>query len=207
MKNEIIKSLKERYSVKVFDKAKKIPSDIWNAVEEALVLTPSSFGLEPWKFYIITNQEMKTALYPHSLGQSQIEDCSHLVVFCSKKNVDEAFIKNSIENMAKVRNLPVSSFDGYKALVSQTMKKIPNHLEYTSNQTFIALGSILTIASLLKIDACPIGGFIHEKYNEVLQIPAEYTSSVVCAFGYKVNENDKKQKARKPHSEVIVKID
>ena len=91
MKDAILKSLQNRYSVKTFDSSRKIKDEDWNLIEQALLLTPSSFGLEPWKFLVITNQELKAKLRPCSWGQTQIEDCSHLVVFCAKKQIDAKY--------------------------------------------------------------------------------------------------------------------
>jgi nitroreductase len=208
MKEEIIKSLNARYSTKLFDKTKKISKETWEVMEEALLLTPSSFGMEPWKFYVITNDEVKSKLRPFSWNQSQIEDCSHLVVFASKKQIDSTYINSVVERIAEVRGVPLSSLEGYAKMMTESMAKNPNHLGYSSNQTFIALGNILTVASLLKIDACPIGGFEPEKYNEILQIPADYTSVVVCPFGYKSSEDKyaSLKKVRRRKEEMIVRI-
>jgi nitroreductase len=208
MKEELIKSLNARYSVKLFDKTKKIPTEIWNSMEEALLLTPSSFGMEPWKFYIITNDDVKSKLRPFSWNQSQIEDCSHLVVFACRKQIDASYINSVISRIAAVRNVPLSSLDGYKNMMLESMSKNKDHEKYSSNQTFIALGNILTVASLLNVDACPIGGFEPEKYNEILQIPSDYTSCVVCAFGYKSSEDKYAQvkKVRMTKDDIIIKI-
>jgi nitroreductase len=208
MKEEIIKSLNARYSTKLFDKTKKISKETWEVMEEALLLTPSSFGMEPWKFYVITNDEVKSKLRPFSWNQSQIEDCSHLVVFASRKQIDNTYINSVVERIAEVRGVPLSSLEGYAKMMIESMAKNPNHLGYSSNQTFIALGNILTVASLLKIDACPIGGFEPEKYDEILQIPADYTSVVVCPFGYKSSEDKyaSLKKVRRRKEEMIIRI-
>lgn len=207
MKDMIIKNLKDRYSVKIFNKELKIKDEDWEVMEEALLLTPSSFGLEPWKFLVITNQELKEKLKPASWGQSQISDCSHLVVFCSRKHLDEGYINASIQRIADVRGVEISSLNLYKERITEYAKHLQNHLEYTTNQTFIALGNILTVASILNIQACPIGGFEPQKYNEILNIDKNYTASVVCAFGYKSNEDKYAitKKVRKKKEDIITK--
>ena len=207
MKDAILKSLHNRYSVKTFDSSHKIKDEDWNLIEQALLLTPSSFGLEPWKFLVITNQELKAKLRTCSWGQTQIEDCSHLVVFCAKKQIDAKYIEHAIQNIAKVREVPLSSLDGYKKMIIEYANNLQNHLSYTSNQAFIALGNVLTVSAMLNIDSCAIGGFEPEKYNEILNISSEYTSCVVCAFGYR-SEDDKYskiKKVRQSEEDIIIK--
>ncbi len=205
----IIDGLQTRYSVKQFDTAKKISDEDWSVIEDALVLTPSSFGLEPWKFVVIKDENLKSQLKVASWNQPQITDCSHLVVFCAKNVIDTQYIDLVINNMANVRGLHASDLAGYKErLLGYFANKDLNHIEYTTNQTFIALGSILTIASLLKIDACPIGGFEPNEYSKILVdvIPAGYTPSVVCPFGYRMPEDKYAniKKARQPKQSIII---
>lgn len=207
MQAKIIESLNKRYSVKIFDSNKKISSENWNVIEEALSLTPSSFGLEPWQFLVITNPNLKQKLKSVSWNQSQIEDCSHLVVFCSKKNIDNAYITECLQNIANVRDIDVSNLSEYENVINNSIKTNPHHLMYTSNQTFIALGSILTVAAMLDIDACPIGGFHSSEYDKILNISPSYTSSVICAFGYrdKTDKYAKLKKVRKDKQDTIIK--
>jgi nitroreductase len=205
----IIDALQSRYSVKQFDATKKISEEDWSVIEDALVLTPSSFGLEPWKFIVIKDATLKEQLKAASWHQPQITDCSHLVVFCAKNTIDAEYIGVVIDNMATVRRVSADDMKGYKdRLLGYFANESLNQPHYTANQTFIALGSILTVASLLKIDACPIGGFEPNEYSRILGdvIPAGYTPSVVCPFGYRM-EGDKYasiKKARQPKQNLII---
>jgi nitroreductase len=207
MKGEIINSLNLRYSVKIFDKNLTISEKDWSIIEDALILTPSSFGLEPWKFLVITNKELKKELKAYSFNQAQIEDCSHLLVLCAKKYIDNEYIKKCMQNIAKVRNVDISTLNQYKDVISSYMMQEKDHLNYATNQTFIALGNILTVAAMLKIDACPIGGFISREYDKILKIPDGFTSSVVCAFGYRSEEDKyaRLAKVRQSKKELIIK--
>lgn len=83
--DSVLQQLKWRYATKKFDPSKKIPDDIWHALEQSMVLAPSSFGLQPWKFFVIRNPEIRSQLVAHSWGQTQVVDASHLVVFAIKK--------------------------------------------------------------------------------------------------------------------------
>lgn len=207
MKGEIIDNLNLRYAVKIFDKTLTISEKDWSIIEDALILTPSSFGLEPWKFLVITNKELKKELKNFSFNQTQIEDCSHLLVLCAKKYIDNEYIKKCMQNIAKVRNVDISTLNKYKEVISSSIMQKEDHLNYTTNQTFIALGNILTVAAMLKIDSCPIGGFISEEYDRILKIPDGFTSSVVCTFGYR-NKDDKYAKlakVRQSKKELIIK--
>lgn len=186
MKSEnILNSLTWRYSAKIFDTTKKISDDDWNAIEDALILTPSSFGLQAWKFIVVQNPEMKEKLKNASYQQSQVSDCSHLLVLCSKKDVTQDDIDLYIDSIAKIRNVSLESLNGFKKYIVDTLMHLrPSMGAYLENQVFIALGNVLTVAAMMKIDACPIGGFEREKYDEILKL-TDYTTSVVCPFGYR----------------------
>ena len=197
MKSELKQAIHWRYATKIFDKDKKISPEDWGMIEEALIYSPSSFGLQPWKFLIITNHEVRKKLTPHSWNQSQVEDCSHFVVFCAKKEITNNNVENYIERMAKVREMPASSFEEYKMKINHSMElKGKDKLPYTSRQVYIALGNAMNVASLLKIDTCAMEGFFPEEYNSILNIDKEYTAVVACAFGFR-SEADKYAKLKK----------
>ncbi len=98
-----------RYAVKQFDATRKIPSLVWEALEDVLVLTPSSYGLQPWKFFVVTSPEVKSALRPYSWDQSQVTDCSHHVVFSVRCDVDEAYVDKFLARTAEIRGTTVES--------------------------------------------------------------------------------------------------
>jgi nitroreductase len=190
----LLSALKWRYATKQFDPARKISAEDWKTLEEALVLTPSSFGLQPWKFLVIEDPELRAKLRPHANGQSQVTDASHFVVFAMLKNMRAEHVDHYIVRIAEVRKQALESLakhrehmiggiiDGYRSL------QVNN---WASNQTFIALGQLLVSAALLKIDACPMEGFNKEAFDEVLGLGPRGLSAVVCcAAGYRL-ESDK----------------
>jgi len=191
--DDLLSALKWRYATKKFDPAKKIPEETWKKLEEVLVLTPSSFGLQPWKFLVIHDPALRAKLRPLANNQPQVTDASHYVVFAMVKNMGVGQVDRYVKRMAEVRHQTVESLknyhehlisgiiDGYRSL------QVNN---WASNQTFIALGQLLISAALLKIDACPMEGFNKQAYDEVLGLGPRGLSSVVsCALGYRLDSD------------------
>jgi len=192
--SDIVESLKWRYATKVFDASKKIPADTWTALEDSLVLTPSSFGLQPWKFLVITDEDIKEKLLPHSWNQTQVTQCSHLVVFAVPTTVDEAMIDRFLQVTAEIRGVDISTLDGFRKMmvgfVVQGMDAAQQK-DWAIKQTYIALGQFMLAAAMAGVDTCPMEGFIPAKYDEVLGLAEEgLTAAVVCPAGYR-NDSDK----------------
>jgi nitroreductase len=185
--------LQWRYAVKKFDNTKIIPDHTWKTLEDSLILTPSSYGLQPWKFFVIKSSEMKNTLLPHTYNQKQIIDCSHFVVFCALKQIDEKYINQFLQTTADTRGVDITTLDGYKKymmgdLVTGSRSKIAT--EWATRQAYISLGNFMTSAAVLGIDTCAIEGFVPSKYDEVLNLAAEGLTSVVCcAAGFRSNED------------------
>lgn len=210
--NILLDSLNWRYATKAFDPARKISPADWSTLEQALVLTPSSFGLQPWKFVVITDQTVKDSLVPVSWGQRQVADASHIVVMAVKTEIGEADVTAYMENTAKTRGIPVESMDGFKNIILGFIANPPFGLtvkDWVTRQVYISLGNLMTSASLLGIDICPMEGFDPEKYNEILGLTKLGLRSVVtCPVGYRA-ESDKYAslpKVRFPASELVLHI-
>jgi len=189
----LLESLHWRYAVKAFDPERTIPAELWSTLEESLVLTPSSYGLQPWKFLVIQDQALRQELRPHSWNQAQITDCSHLVVLLSKRTITAADADRLIEATAGARGLEASSLDGYRKLIQIDLIDGPRSQiieRWSSNQVYIALGNLMTAAALLSIDTCAIEGFSPPDYDRILNLESsDYRSSVVCALGYRSPED------------------
>ncbi|HVM60624.1 MAG TPA: NAD(P)H-dependent oxidoreductase [Verrucomicrobiae bacterium] len=208
-RDQLIHQLQWRYATKQFDPQRKISAADWLALEEALVLTPSSYGLQPWKFIVITDQAMKEKLVPVSWGQRQPADCSHFVVFAIQKDLDEADVDAHIRRIAEVRNVSVDSLAGFRDIVVGNIVKAMdatarNH--WAERQVYIALGNFMTSAALLGIDTCPMEGIVPAQYNEILGLGKDGLGTVcAAAAGYRA-AGDKYATARKvrfPKDEVI----
>ena len=173
---KVLKQLKWRYAVKKFDASKKIPDSVWQVLEQSLVLSPSSFGLQPWKFYVIRNPELRQQLLPHSWGQEQVVDASHLVVLAIKKDVDEAEVDLYVSRMAQVQQVPVEKLEKFGEMVKGFLNDPPFPFEvnsWSARQVYIALGFLMTCAAMLEIDTCPMEGFVPSEYDRILDLPAK----------------------------------
>src|ERR1700757_2817711 len=114
---QLLDRLNWRYATKQFDPKRKISAQDWAAIEEALLLTPSSGGLQPWRFIVVTDPTVRAKLLPVSYGQPQITDASHLVVFAAKKNFSEADVEAFIAHSAATRGVPVESLAAYRDML------------------------------------------------------------------------------------------
>jgi nitroreductase len=206
--DELLKSLHWRYAVKQFDPAKKIPAETWAAIEDALVLSPSSYGLQPWKFFVVQDPATRQKLLPHSWGQKQIIDASHLVVLAVKDNLAPADAEKLIAFTSEQRGIPVQALETYKSMIINSLKnQTPDATrEWSSKQVYIALGQLMAACAVLGVDSCPMEGFSAEHYDEILGLRAKgYRSVVVATVGYR-SANDKNatmKKIRYPKSEMV----
>ncbi|MFA7344249.1 MAG: NAD(P)H-dependent oxidoreductase [Terrimicrobiaceae bacterium] len=185
----LIESLNWRYATKRFDPSKKIPAPVWEALEDALVLTPSSYGLQPWHFFVVTDTKLKAALRPHSWDQPQVTDCSHHVVFATRRDIDAAFVEKYLARIAHVRGIPIESLGFYRDMMASDLLDGPRSKwvgEWAARQVYIALGNFMTAAALLGVDTCPMEGLDPVKYDEILGLPAKgFNAVVACPAGYR----------------------
>jgi nitroreductase len=184
---ELLQSLRWRYATKVFDPTRRIAPDDWATLEEALVLTPSSFGLQPWKFIVVTDQALKKELRAASWNQSQVEDCSHHVVFAARKNLGEAQIQEFLERIASVRGVTLESLEGYKGFMTGSLVNGPTAArinEWAARQAYIAMGNFMTCAAMMGIDTCPMEGIVPPEYDRILGLE-DHASVMACAAGYR----------------------
>jgi nitroreductase len=185
----LLQQLRWRYSTKAFDPGRKISEADWATLEHALILSPSSYGIQPYRFVVITDPATREKLLPLSWGQRQVADSSHFVVFAAKANVTEADVDNYMELVAKVRGVPVENLGQFKGMLVGDIVKGPRSAwqhEWATRQAYIALGNFMTSAAMLGIDVCPMEGIDPAKYDEFLGLPAQgYKTVVAAAAGYR----------------------
>jgi len=211
-RDQLLARLNWRYATKKFDHRRKIGAKHWSALEEALVLTPSSAGLQPWKFIVVTDPATREKLVPASRGQRQIADASHLVVFTVKKDLGEQDIDTYINRIADVRGVSTESLANFRSML---MKGIIHGMDeaartnWATHQVYIALGNFLTSAALLGIDACPMEGIEPAKYDEILDLDKQgLRTVVVAAAGYRAAADNYAtlKKVRFPKEEVLLSV-
>jgi nitroreductase len=207
--DQLLSALHWRYATKAFDPARKISPATWAALEETLVLTPSSFGLQPWRFLDIRDAELRAKLRPHSWDQPQVTDASHFVVFTARTEITAGDIAHLVDCTATIRGQPAAALAGYRQVMEGGLlndARKPHLHDWASRQAYIAMGQLMTAAALLGIDTCPMEGFDPTKYDEILGVRKDgYACIAAVALGYRA-EGDKYAtlpKVRYPKSEVI----
>jgi len=185
----LLDAMQWRYATKVFDAAKKIPADVWDALEKALVLTPTSYGLQPYQFLIVQDPAKRAALLPHSWNQKQVVDCSHYVVFTARTEMTAADVDRLIARIAEVRNISPDSIKFYRDMMMSDIVNGPRGKvahEWAARQAYIALGNLMTAAALLGVDACPMEGLSPVDYDKILNLEGTgYKTVVALALGYR----------------------
>lgn len=198
-----------RYAVKKFDTNKKVSDSDWKLLEETLRLSPSSYGLQPWKFLIVQNPELRQKLKAASWNQTQVTDCSHYVVFTTLKKVTENYVKKFIDSTAEVRKIPADTLKGYNDMMVGDLIKGPrseviNH--WAQRQSYIAMGNLMNTAAFMHIDTCPLEGLDPAQYDQILGLTGSgYGTVCAVAVGYRHAEDAyaKATKVRFPTQEVI----
>lgn len=182
----LLRVLDARYAVKLFDANRKIDDATWQTLEKALVLSPSSFGLQPWKFVVITDDALKAELLPHAWNQPSVTSASHLVVFFAKNVLGDEDVQKLMTATAEIRHMPQESLDGYAGMIGGAISHMTpeDMLNWNKRQVYIALGQFLVSAALLGVDACPMEGFVGPKFDEILGVEG-YSATVIATAGYR----------------------
>ena len=187
-----------RHACKVFDETKKVSDEDIRYILEAGRKSPSSFGMEAWKFLVITNEELKAKLRPACWDQVQITSCSHLVVVLA--GIDSVKPESGLpEARFKRREMPQESLDFYLGLyashLEETLSSDKNILAWTAKQTAIAAGNMMTAAAIKGVDSCPIEGFDKNAVESILELDTKkYQLSMLIPFGYRLNEQSSQQR-------------
>ena len=187
--NQLLNALEWRYATKAFDPNKKIPTEVWKTLERALVLSPSSYGLQPYRFIVLTDPAKRAELLPHSWNQRQVVEASHLVVFTARTTITEANVDHLIQLIIQVRKIPAESLKTYRDMMLGDLVDGPRHKiahDWSARQAYLALGNLLTSAAVLGVDACPMEGFLPAEYDRVLGLGgSDYATVAQCALGYR----------------------
>jgi nitroreductase len=209
--NTFLENQNWRYATKKFDATKKISTEDLNTLKEAIRLSSSSYGLQPYKVIFVDSPELRAKLQVVAWGQSQIVEASHLIVFANDTNIGDAAIDNFIKNISETRGIPTESLTGYSDFMKSKISTLPADAKntWTSKQTYLALGNLLNAAAELKIDVTPMEGFDPAAFNEILGLDALHlNASVIATVGYR-HEEDATQhhkKVRKSQEELFITL-
>ena len=189
----LLDALNWRYATKKFDPARKLSAETWATLEQALILSPSSFGLQPWKFLVITDPAVKARLVPISWGQTQPADCSHMLVLAVKQGLGADHVEKFLDRQVEVRGGSKENLSGYRDMMLGSLAgaaKAGRLDAWQANQIYIALGQFMAAAALIGVDTCPMEGIDRAKYDEVLGLDGtDFATVVACPAGYRAADD------------------
>ncbi len=183
-----------RYATKKFDPTKRLSAEEWAKFEQALTLAPSSYGLQPYKFVVVSDQALKDKLKAVSYGQGQVADCSHVVVFAARTDLTEADVDHYLERVSQVRGTDLDHLkNGFGKVIKGDVVQGPRHAmvkEWCARQAYIALGQLMTFAALTSVDICPMEGFENDKFDDILGLTAQgYRAVVMATVGHRASDD------------------
>jgi nitroreductase len=211
MSQSLTKALSWRYAVNEFDTKKKVSEEALNAILEAGNLMPTAYGLQPFRFVVVSDQAVKDSLVAHAYDQAHVAQNSHLVIIAARTDIDEAFISEFTTRLETTRGLPSGSVDGYKAVMVGDIgsRSSEEKIVWAKRQAFLALGGMMAAASMLEVDNHALEGFDTAAFDEILGLKEmNLTAGVLLALGYRA-ETDTWQhyaKVRRATNDVVVRI-
>lgn len=206
-----IEDLNWRYATKKFDSNKKVSAKDLQSLLEAIQLTASSYGLQPYEIIVVKDADIREQLKIASWNQSQITDASELIIFANKTHITSTYLDSYLQDISQTRDLKIEDLQGLKEMLESTIMKLnpEDQSAWAAKQAYIALGNFLSAAANLRIDTCPMEGFDAAKYDEILNLKEKgLTTAVIATVGYR-SEEDKTQfaaKVRKSKEDLINKL-
>lgn len=190
--NNILKALEFRHACKLFDPDKKIPADQLKEILECGHLSPSSFGMEPWKFLVVQNPQLRESLRKACWNQPQITDSSDVVVILSKTGKTEPgtdYVKTMFSRRQLSPEAEQAYLEKYQQHCEIEIEPVMSYYAWNSKQCYIALGNMMSAAADMSIDSCPIEGFVKKEVEQALNIDtSQYEVAVIFALGYRLKE-------------------
>jgi len=208
---DVLEHMKWRYAVKKFDSEKRLSEEKIERLKVAFNLTATSYGLQPITLLIIDNKDLQHKLRTHSFDQQQVEQASHILVICVKDTIDDQYISQYFEKVKKVRNISDDILEPFKNdLVDNFSNKDVEEIKrWSTNQAYLAMGNLLTVCAMEKIDSCPMEGFEPEAYDRELNLKEKgLTSVLVMPVGYRADDDMFAgfKKVRKEMHESVIEI-
>lgn len=207
-----IQQLEWRYAAKKFDSHKLLSKKKLQTLKQAFNLTATSFGLQTISLVVIENKDLRASLVEHAYGQNQVLDASHLLIICIQENIKDHHITDHFDNIKKIRATSDEILDPYKKNLIDMMKNmsVEEQEQWSKNQAYIALGNLMTVCAIEKIDSCPMEGFVAEKFDKVLNLKDKGLKSVLLLpVGYRAEDDmfADFQKVRRPLEESVIELE
>lgn len=209
---ELLKKLNWRYATKAMN-GKKVSQEKIDNIIEAISLSPTSSGLQPFEVYVITNQELKDQIKPIAWNQSVVSDCSHLLVFAAWDTYTEDRINKMFDLVNEERGFKNEGWENYRQMLLKAYppRESSKNFNHAAKQTYIAFANAITAAAFQGVDATPMEGFDAKALDEILNLQEKgLRSCVLLPLGYRDTENDwlvSLKKVRKSKDDLITQLD
>ena len=210
--SDLLQDLQWRYATKKMDPSKAVPQEKVDRIVEAVRLTASSSGLQPYEVFVVTNPELRAQIKPHAWNQAQVTDCSHLLVFAAWDNYTVERINYMFDLVNTVRGFKNEGWEAYRQQLLNTypQRDAETNYQHAARQAYIGVGTALIAAAQEKVDSVPMEGFDPAKVDEILGLTARGLRSVVILpLGYRAGEGDWLQnleKVRRPQEEFVTEV-
>jgi nitroreductase len=207
----LLNALKWRYATKKFDTNKFISSSDIEKIKEGFNLSASSYGLQPVQLLLVHNKAIQKELVPMSMNQLQVEQASHVAVFCVKTSLDEDYVIEYFNRIKALRQTPDAILAPFRTHIIDSFgaKSTDEIVLWGAKQAYLAMGNLLAVCADLNIDACPMEGFEPEKFDTYFDLKAKGLRSVlIMPMGYRAEDDPfgAMEKVRKPLSESVTEI-
>ncbi|MFD2726383.1 NAD(P)H-dependent oxidoreductase [Hyunsoonleella rubra] len=208
---DTVKQLKWRYATKKFDAQKKLSKEKLEVLKQAFNLTATSYGLQTIKMVVVENKAVREPLVEHAFNQKQVLDASHLLIICIQNNILDEDVVKYYDNIKGIRNTAETILKPYREGLIQMMEKmsVKERQKWSTNQAYIALGNLMTVCAIEEIDACPMEGFIPQKFDDILKLNDIGLKSVLLLpVGYRAEDDmfSAFKKVRKPIEEAVIEL-
>jgi len=210
--SELINTLQWRYATKKMDPTKVVPEETVARILEAIRLTATSSGLQPFDVIVVTNPELREQIKPHAWNQPQITECSHLLVFAAWDNYTAERINMMFDLVNDERGFKSEGWENYRQMLldSYTKRDAEANFQHAARQAYIGLGTALIAAAEEKVDSTPMEGFDPAKVDEILKLRERGLRSVLLLpLGYRAAEGDwlaDLKKVRRAHDEFVIEM-
>lgn len=206
-----IEKLEWRYATKRFDTSKKLSQSKLDVLKQAFNLTATSYGLQTISMLVIEDNDLRQPLLEYAFNQHQVVEASHLLVICIQDNIKESDVEQYYDNIKSIRNTSDTILKPYREHLIEMMRNmsVKERQRWSTNQAYIALGNLMTVCAIEKIDSCPMEGFMASKYDEILKLGEKGLKSVLLLpVGYRSEDDifSEFKKVRKDLKETIIEL-